>query len=258
VVLELPHLARAAAAIGRRVHDDRIVAAPTLELAPHELQAVVGDVADRRLGQAAERGVLAAPLHHALGGVHMAHLGSRGGGRARGGAGVAEQIQDGNLPASRPGCLDLGAEPLPVHRLLGEKAGVLEAGGADLERQLQRLIPDRPVIRQLPPELPASTPRAAPVIESVPVLPLGPGRGALPRPDDLRVGSDQCVRAPALLFHAIAAIEQLVILPAVGDDQGGTLQRHEGNHGRCAPERNPKTHLGCIRWGQYPGTGATS
>src|SRR6478736_1811091 len=90
VVLQFPHLAGGPAAVGRRVHDDRVVLAAALELTAHELEAVVGDVADRRGGEAGEGGVLAAPLHHALGGVDVAHARPRGGGCDRGGPGVAE------------------------------------------------------------------------------------------------------------------------------------------------------------------------
>ena len=135
VILEPPHFARAAAAVGRRVHDDRVVLAAALDFAAHEFQAVVGDVANGRVGEPAERGVFAAPFHHALGGVDVAdgRAGLRGGDRR--GAGVAEEIEHGDFAPRGARGFDFSAEPVPVHRLLGKEPGVLEGGGMDLERE---------------------------------------------------------------------------------------------------------------------------
>ena len=102
VVLEAPDFARAPAAVGRRVHDDGVVAAAALHLAPDELEAVVGDVADGLVGEAAEGRVLLAPLDHALGGVDVADGGARRGRRAGRRAGVAEEVEDAHAAAGRP------------------------------------------------------------------------------------------------------------------------------------------------------------
>jgi hypothetical protein len=59
---------------------------------------------------------------------------------------------------------------------------------------------------------------------SRPSFPTAAG-AAVPRPDDLRIGPHEGVLAPALLLHAVAAIEQLVVLPAVGDDEGGAIDK---------------------------------
>jgi hypothetical protein len=38
------------------------------------------------------------------------------------------------------------------------------------------------------------------------------------------IGADEGVGAPALLLEAVAAVEELVVAPAVGDDEGGALE----------------------------------
>ena len=106
----------------------------------------------------------------------------------------------------------------------------------NLEGQAKRSVGDFPRVRQRPAKLPFAAAGFAAVVETVPVFP--PGRGfaiaAVPGPDDLRVGPHEGVITPALLLHAFAAIEQLIILPAVGDDKGGTLR--SGRHGATGSE----------------------
>ena len=74
VVLQLPHLAGGAPAIGGRVHDDGVIASAPADLPLHKLGAVVHDPADGGLLQAGALGVLPGPLDHALGRIHMAHI----------------------------------------------------------------------------------------------------------------------------------------------------------------------------------------
>ena len=74
---------------------------------------------------------------------------------------------------------------------------------------------------------------------SFPIRGTGFAAGAVPRPDDLRVGAHEGVLAPALLLHAVAALEQLVVAPAVGDDEGGALngRGHGGDREAKRPAR---------------------
>ena len=117
-----------------------------------------------------------------------------GRGAGQGGpAGVAEQVQHPDGPARGP---DLAPVPGPVHRLLGEHAGVLEAGGAD--DQGQPVLPfaavDLPALGQGAAVLPA-----APALVGAVVHGVGPGpEGALglALPDHLGVGPDQQGRPP--------------------------------------------------------------
>jgi hypothetical protein len=221
VVLKLPHLAGAAAPEGRRVHDDGVVLAAALDLAAHEFHAVVGDVADGRLGQAGEHGVLLAPLHHALGGVHVAHARAGVGGGDGCCAGIAEQVEHAHLAAGGARVPDLPGKPVPVHGLFGEEAGVLEARGVDLEGEVA--VPHGPVLGELLAVFPLAAAGLAAVVEAVPV---GPGLAAGLGPDDLGVGAHEVVAAPLLLLHAVAAVEQAVVLPAVGDDEARAFDEH--------------------------------
>ncbi len=92
-VLQLPDLAAGAAAIAGRVHDDAVVGVAAALFAGHELGTVVHQPADGPVGQAAGGGVVLAPGHDALGGIHMADGSTRRRAGQRGTAGVAEQVQ---------------------------------------------------------------------------------------------------------------------------------------------------------------------
>ena len=223
VVLKFPHLAATAAAEGRRVHDDGVVAASAFDFAADKFQAVVGDVAHGRGGEAGESGVFLAPLHHAFGGVDVADTRARGRGGHRGGARVAEEIEHANLAAGRARVADFLGEPVPVDGLLGKESGVLEARRVDAKGE--RAVTDVPLLGKFLAILPLAAASFAAVIETVPVFPARLPAAA--RPDDLRVGAHERVRSPFLLLHAVATVDELVILPAVGDEQSGTF----GNHG---------------------------
>ncbi len=117
--------------------------------------------------------------------------------------------QAAHRPAGGP---DLLLGKVPVHRLLREEAGVLEVHGLDLERQVP--VADLPLLRQFG-LLPAAAAGVGAQIAAVGMPPPGiqPGRA----PDGLGVRADQHLAAPALQFFAAAAVQQLVILPAVSD-----------------------------------------
>ena len=123
----------------------------------------------------------------------------------------------------------------------------------DLEGEFT--VADRPMVRQRPAKFPFAAALLASVIEAVPVLP--PARASLARrsvarPDDLRIGPDEGVGAPALLLHAVTTVEQLVIAPAVSDDQGGALGgRGHGCVGRNKAERSALSSRR-MRPGQIP------
>ena len=197
MVFEFPQFAAAAATVSGRIHDDRLVAAAALEFAADELEAVVDNVTDGSGGQAGKHNVFAAPLDHALGGVDMADTRTGSGGGAGGGAGVAEKVEHANRPA---GLADFLRAPLPVDCLLGEKAGVLKAGGADFKREVKRGVADVPVLGQRPSELPAASAALAALVKSVPIFPRRTRCLAAPRPEDLRVGPHEHVGPPSLLF----------------------------------------------------------
>src|SRR5690606_10126482 len=141
-------------------------------------------------------------------------------GGAGGRAGVAEEVEHVDLAAGGAGGLDAGGAPFPVDGLLGEETGVLEAGGRDAEGQPERLIANGPVVGQGTLEFPTAAALVAAVVEAVPVFPRG---AAAFGPDDLRVGTHEGVRAPTFLFHAVAAVEQLVVFPTIGGDQCGAF-----------------------------------
>ena len=89
-VFQLPDLTAGAAAIAGRVHDDAVVGVAPPLLAGDEFGAVVHQPADGTVCKAAGGGVVLAPCHDALGGVHMADGGPGGRTGQRGTAGVAE------------------------------------------------------------------------------------------------------------------------------------------------------------------------
>jgi hypothetical protein len=58
------------------------------------------------------------------------------------------------------------------------------------------------------------------MIIPIPLLPGSPDGFPVAWPDDLGVGTHESVIAPTLLFHAIAAIEHLILGPAVSENHG--------------------------------------
>ena len=133
---------------------------------------------------------------------------ARGQARQRCAARVAEQVQHADGTASLP---YLFLVPCPVHGLLRENAGVLEARGADDQRQIVPV--DLPFLRQLFVVIPLPAALGRAVIDSVG---LGPQRaGLVVFPDDLRVGTDQQGLAPALQPVVVGSVEQLIIPPCI-------------------------------------------
>jgi hypothetical protein len=240
MVLEAPELSRAAAPVGGRIHDDGVVRAAALHLAPHELEAVVGDVAYRPVRKAAQDRVLLAPLDHPLGGVDMADRGPRG----RCGAGrracVAEEVEDVHLA---PGPLDGRVDPVPVDRLLGEEPRVLERRRAYLEDEAKGVIADLPVLGKVALELPASAARLAAVVEPVPVVPARAGFRVLPGPQHLGVRANERIGSPALLLHSLAAVHQLVVAPPVGDEQRRSLNGNGHRVGLGPRQSSASAHV---------------
>ena len=128
--------------------------------------------------------------------------------RQRCAARVAEQVQHADGTASLP---YLFLIPCPVHGLLRENAGVLEARGADDQRQIVPV--DLPFLRQLFVVIPLPAALGRAVIDSVG---LGPQRaGLVVFPDDLRVGTDQQGLAPALQPVVVGSVQQLIIPPGI-------------------------------------------
>ena len=98
----------------------------------------------------------------------------------------------------------------------------------NLEGQAERFVRQLPMVCDGLAELPFAAALFAAVVKAVPVFPTGAGGFLMAGPDNLRVGTDERVRAPTLLFHAVAAFEELIVAPAIGDDEGGT--RDVGGH----------------------------
>ena len=98
---------------------------------------------------------------------------------------------------------------------------MLEAGGVNLEGEVA--VADGPVFGQFLTELPLASTGFTAAVETIPAVPgLAAGFG----PDDLRIGPHEVKTAPLFLFHAVATIEQAVILPAVGDDESRAFDDH--------------------------------
>ena len=132
----------------------------------------------------------------------MGHSSSRSCGGYSGTAGVSEEVQ--YLHGSA--CLmDQTGEPVPVHRLLREQTGMLEAEGLQMEGQRIRLtggfllkrqgVMDRPLVRQ-PEELPFSAALRTSVVMTVFLLPALMIVGRLP--DDLGIRTDENIISPTL------------------------------------------------------------
>ena len=112
----------------------------------------------------------------------------------------------------RPAALIFFLVPGPVDGLFREDAGVLEAGGADDERQVLPL--NLPFLGQFFVVVPLAAAFGGAVIDRVG---LGPqGADLVIFPDNLRVGADQDGLAPTLQPVVVGGVQQLVIPPGVG------------------------------------------
>ena len=199
VFLQPPHLAGGAPAVGGRVHDDGVVPAAPADFAFHIFGAVVHNPADGLIFKAGGFCVVPGPLHHALCGVHMAHVGSGGGAGHGGPAGVGEEVQDVHRPA---GLFDLLPGKVPVGGLLWEKAGVLEVHGANMKSQVA--VAHGPALGDVF-ALPRTAAGAGAGIAGVRIFPALEGAGGVP--DGLGVGADQQPVSPALQLLAPPAVE---------------------------------------------------
>ena len=130
-------------------------------------------------------------------------------------AGVGKQVQhlDRAVRLLRLRVTDDLREPRPVHRLLREEPGVLEAERLQQERQVQRVVADAPLLRQVE-ELPLAASAVAPVVVRIRLPP--PRVRFLRGPDNLRIRAHQDIVAPALQFLPARRIEHGIFLPLIG------------------------------------------
>ena len=160
-------------------------------------------------GQRGGRGVLPGPGNHSAARVDMTDGGSRGGAGQRGCSRVPKEVQHLHGPACRA---DLVHRKVPVHRLLREHAGVLEAHRLELQRQFA--VMNFPHGRDAPPFLPRAAARRGAAITR---MRLPPARIRLRRfPDNLRIRANEENLSPALQPFPAGGINQLVILPLCG------------------------------------------
>ena len=207
VFFQLPDLARRPPAIGRRIHNDGVIATAPLDFPFHKFGAVIDNPADGGVFQTRGLGVLSCPGHHALGRVHMAH---RGTGRRCGqgcAAGIGEQVQHLHRPAGVP---DLLHGEVPVHRLLRENSRVLEIHRLHVEGQgaVAHLPPLRQALFG-----PLAAAGAAAGVAAVIGFPAPVLSGCVP--DHLGIRPHQGIAAPALQFLSAGGVDHLIVLPLV-------------------------------------------
>ena len=165
----------------------------------------------------------------------MCDVGARGLRGQRGGARVGEQVQ--HLGGAHPVCLADAAQPqrllvdeLPVGRLFGEHAHVLEGSEAEAQgdvqvrgrvclRVLLSVVGDAPLVIHLAEFLPGAAVLLAGLAEAgagtehhvalSPPFALGERR----RPQGLRLRTPEHVLAEALQFLAASRVDQLIVFP---------------------------------------------
>ena len=142
----------------------------------------------------------------------MEHLRAAGGCRQCGAAGIGEQVQYPHRPS---GCGNLLTDEIPVRRLLREHAGMLEIHGLDVKGQIIPVF-DLPALRQfvIRPVAAASVGTNVPGIK---LPPFGSSPGGVP--DHLGVWANQDITAPAFQTLSARRIQNLVVLPLIGNPQ---------------------------------------
>jgi hypothetical protein len=128
-------------------------------------------------------------------------------------AGIGKEIQDPYRPALIRLRSDEAGEPVPVRGLFREKPRMLETERFQIEMQFTagRSIGDLPFFRKIE-KLPLTAAFAAAVIMGIRMFPFT-SAGRLP--DNLRIGPDQPVFAPALQFLSIGCIDHFIIFPVI-------------------------------------------
>ena len=112
----------------------------------------------------------------------------------------------------------------------------------NLERQPEGRVGNFPVVGEGAAKLPFAAAGFGAVIKAVPFFPRRVFHATTARPNDLRVGSDEGEFAPALLLQAVTGIEQRVVAPAVGDDEGGALSGRGHGEGGKEGRRDVSSH----------------
>ena len=140
----------------------------------------------------------------------MADLRTRRRASHRRAAGVGEQVEYAHLSPLLHAVGDEACHPIPVGRLFGEQAGVLESGRADIKAQV--FIIHHPPVGQLGEKLPRAAALLAAMIMR---LRLAPERRIARGPNRLRIGAAQIHVVPAFELFAAAAIENFIVLPLI-------------------------------------------
>ncbi len=151
----------------------------------------------------------------------------------RGKAGVPKEVQHFRLRRARVACGERFARVAPMHRMFGEEREVAKRRGA--RDELERVPPHRPGFRKLAVEAPTAG-----------IIIVGAARredrvGALPlvcvalRPKRLRVWAHETVRADLLKLLSATAVQDGIVAPIVGDEEGEIRRgrRHSRVSARC-------------------------
>ena len=137
----------------------------------------------------------------------MAHAGPGLGAGHGSAAGIGKQVQHPDRPTS---IANLIHSKIPVHRLLGKQARMLEVHGLYLKGQL--IVVNLPAFRQCF-FLPVSAAGLRSEISGVCLFPCG--MAMIRFPDGLRVRAHQILLVPAFQLFSSAAVQQLIILPLI-------------------------------------------
>ena len=122
---------------------------------------------------------------------------------------IGEQVEH----ADRASCsADHPVNKIPVCRLLGKQARVLEAHGLELEREVS--VMNGPLLGQ-PADFPLAAACIRAVIDGVRTVPCLAVLVACP--NGLRVGPLQNLAAPSFDFFSAAAVEHGVVFPVICD-----------------------------------------
>ena len=122
--LDLPDFPFWSAAVGRRIHDDRVIMVAAADLTLYEFDTVVHDPADRSVLETGGNRIFLCPGNHTLRSVYMCNACSCCSSGKGSATGVGEEVQHFDRAS---GFTDLVTEPVPVSCLFREKTGVLEA-----------------------------------------------------------------------------------------------------------------------------------
>ena len=206
-ILNLPDLPLRSTSIRRRIHNDRIIMVPSADFTLNKLHTVIHQPSYRRISQSRSNRILLRPGDHTLRSIHMSNRSPRCCCRQSRTTCICKKIQHLHRTSR---IADLIAKPVPIHRLLRKKPGMLKTKRFQIKGK--SLIMNIPLLGQIK-KLPFTAALLTSVIMPVHMLPALIHLRRIPY--NLRIRPHQKIIPPTLQLLPTGSINNLIIFPSI-------------------------------------------